>query len=158
MTDRAIRKVMLAMGLLLSSCNEAKGKMKTIQADFGDTSITLDVAEELDVTPLAGGGVRLAPRGAAQLRRSYEMTLTPGGGGSTIPLQQSHGTGQDEIRYGTELAEGGSGGPEATLIAERKCRDVVVRLRVDRQIEEDQMPDWQPILTMLAEARCSSRP
>lgn len=147
----------LALGLLLGGCNGAHGKMRTIHVDFGDTSMTLDVADDLVATPIAGGGVSLARSNARQSRRVYEMTLAPGGGTSPVPLQQTRGTGQDAIRYGIDEIEVGSGGPEVTLIAERRCRNMLVRLRLDLQTEEGATPDLDPVLDMLANAHCAAR-
>lgn len=151
------RPLVLTLVLLLGSCKGAQPKMHTIQASFGDTFMTLEVADDLVATPIAGGGVQLVRRDAGLSRRIYEIALAPGGGVSPVPLQQTRGTGENAIRYGVDQNEGGSGGPEVTLIAERHCRDMLVRLRLDVQAEEGVPSNFDAVLDMLANARCSPR-
>lgn len=152
--NAGFRPLALIAGLVVASCNGAQGKMQSVQASFGDVVMTLDVTDDLVATPIAGGGLRLVRRDAGQSRRIYEITLLAAVGASPVPLDQARGTGEAAVRYGVDHFDGGSGGPEVTLIAERRCQDLPVRLRLNLQAEEGTTPDVDAVLDMLANARC----
>lgn len=147
-----VRSMILA--LLLAACNGAEGKMRSADAIIDHVVVTIDIPDGLESGGIPGG-LAIRRVGAEQTRRLYEMTLTAAGQASPIPLDRTHGTGADAIRYGLTQEAGGSGGDEVTLIAERRCGTLPLRLRLDTQAEEGGTFDPTPVLAMLAGARCS---
>jgi hypothetical protein len=142
------------VGAMLSGCDRDTVAARPITMRVGDTALTLDVPQSLVARPLAGGGMRLAPPDAAQLRRPLTVLITAGGGTSPIPLRHARGNGDARILFGVARTDGGSGGAEVTLIAERPCGDGRVRLRLDQQVEPPEVADVERMLDMLARARC----
>lgn len=145
---------LMILALLLAACNGAEGKMRSADAIIDNMVMTVEIPDGLEAGDIPGG-LAIRRAGAEQTRRPYEMTLTAADGASPIPLDRTHGTGADAIRYGLAQEAGGSGGDEVTLIAERRCGTLSLRLRLDTQAEEGGTVDPAPLLTMLAGARCS---
>ncbi len=140
--------------LLLAACNGAEGITRSADAIIGNGVVTVAIPDGLEAGGIPGG-VKIRRAGVEQTRRLYELTLTAAGGASPIRLDRAHGTGTDAIRYGLTQEDGGSGGDAVTLIAERRCGMLPLRLRLDTQVEENGTVDPAPLLAMLAGARCS---
>jgi len=140
--------------LLLAACHGAEGITRSADSIIGDVVVTVAIPDGLEAGGIPGGLTIRRPR-AEQTRRPSELTLTAAGGVSPIPLDRAHGTGAAAIRYGLKREAGGSGGDAVTLIAERRCGMLPLRLRLDTQVEENGTVDPAPVLAMLASARCS---
>ncbi|WP_442678111.1 Tsi3 family protein [Sphingomonas sp. ASY06-1R] len=145
---------MAIVSAMLSSCDRDAVAARPITMRVGDAAFTLDVPQSLVARPLAGGGIRLAPPDVGQLRRPTTVQLTAGDGRSPISLRHARGNGDARILFGVARADGGSGGAEVTLIAERPCGAGRVRLRPDQQIEPPETADVDGMLDMFARARC----
>ena len=145
----------LWVGLAIGGCSDGAGQTHIVTTHFGGTAVVLDLPAELEATPLESGGLQLFRADAKQRRTRDEMILTRAVGISPIPLRQTFGKGMDAVRYGVALTDGGSGGAEGTLVAERACGDIALRLRLETQSEDLQPRAFTRALPMLAAGRCS---
>lgn len=132
----------------------------TASATVDGTVLTISVPDGAQASPIPGG-LMIASPDAATRRRANEMTVTLGGGagsqGSGVmpPLDGTRGSGAGAIRYRVTRGDGGSGGQEVTLMAQRPCGTKVVHLRFDAQGEEAAEIDLEPAFALLESARCS---
>lgn len=143
----------LFLAALPAACHPAESTMHIVKADLGGTIVTLALPDGLVATPRPAG-LAIRRVDADDRRDIYEMMLTPARGASPVALDRVRGAGGEAIRYGLTRGEGGSGGEEATLIAERRCGAATLRLRLDMQAGEDGTVDPEPALAILASARC----
>ncbi|WP_420137246.1 Tsi3 family protein [Sphingomonas sp.] len=123
-------------------------------AQLGETTITLNVPVTFVVSEAAGGGIRLTQPDADRRRRASEVEITVGGGGTPLLLPLMRGIGAAHIQYGVTRAEGGSGGAEVRLVAQRRCGGDAVRLTLDEQLEPFEPSEVDSMLEMLATAQC----
>lgn len=118
--------------------------------------LTVSVPQELEATP-APRGLLLQRHGAQAQRRIYRIAITLVGvtAGTEFPLTQQRGEGDRAVRYGLDRFDGGSGGEEVTMIAQRPCGRGFIRLRFDAQAQEGGEIDLEPVFAILDEARCT---
>ena len=141
----------LILAALTGACTSSEASMHSVQADIGGATVSLPIPDGLVATLMPGG---LSIRRMAEGRQIHDMTLTPATGASPVQLVQTHGTGAEAIHYGMARSGGGSGGEDVTMIAERRCGAVTLRLRLATQADEDGPADIDQALAMLADTGC----
>jgi hypothetical protein len=152
MSVRGIAAV-LASAAALVACGAAGGTMREVETRVDGRRLAIGVPDGLEAKP-APRGFALAPPDAARRRNLWAMAVeldpdVP----PPAPLVETRSVGGDTARYAVTRAEGGSGGEEVTLVAERPCGGRTLRVRLDVQ-EELGEPDLEPAWAVLASARC----
>lgn len=144
------------LALMPTACMADGGVMIDAAATVDGIRLTVSVPYGLEASP-ALRGLLLQRRGAQSQRRIYQIAITvvDGAADTPFPLDRSRGEGDRAVRYGLDRFDGGSGGEEITLIAQRPCGRGIVRLRFDAQAEEGGGVNLNPAFAILSAARCT---
>jgi len=135
------------LALLVVAAPAASG---AAEARLGSVLIRFDLPDGFAPMP-EPGGLRLGEDGGRRAPR--EMILRPALGEPPLPLDRLIRLDGRAARYGTDRAEGGSGGAEFRLVVDLRCGDAALRLHMHVQSEHGP-PDFAPAWSVLRSLRC----
>lgn len=154
---RPVRRAFLAAALAVPAILPRAGASQATRTEavVGDRVLSVPVPE--------GFGAGSSPRGLllrplAERRASYDVTVAikpAAAPPAELPrLRRDAGT---LVRYRLDREEGGSGGAEVTLTAERPCEGVLLRLVLRTQAELPSDALLEPAWAVLRGATCRLR-